>query len=113
MNGARDSPNWKKRWSIHSYLLPGHLEKIRRTESLAYKMSASEIRTVQTIVGATAHSNQTVSKLRVIALNTFRESVRDRVLYNLILFVLILVGSSVFIGELSVYQESKFTATIA
>ena len=76
-------------------------------------MSASEIRTVQTISGVTAHSNQTVSKIRVIALNTFRESVRDRVLYNLILFVLILVGSSVFIGELSVYQESKFTATIA
>ena len=76
-------------------------------------MSASEIRTVQTIVGANTHSNQTVSKIRVIALNTFRESVRDRVLYNLILFVLILVGSSVFIGELSVYQESKFTATIA
>jgi ABC-type transport system involved in multi-copper enzyme maturation permease subunit len=76
-------------------------------------MAASEIRTVQTISGVTAHSNQTVSKIRVIALNTFRESVRDRVLYNLILFVLILVGSSVFIGELSVYQESKFTATIA
>lgn len=77
------------------------------------KMAASEIRTVQTIVGATTHSKRRVSKIRVIALNTFRESVRDRVLYNLILFVLILVGSSVFIGELSVYQESKFTASIA
>src|ERR1051325_167315 len=54
-----------------------------------------------------------LGKIGVIALNTFRESVRDRVLYNLILFVLILVGSSVFIGELSVYQESKFTASIA
>jgi ABC-type transport system involved in multi-copper enzyme maturation permease subunit len=76
-------------------------------------MAASEIRTVQTMVGAATHSKRSVSKIRVIALNTFRESVRDRVLYNLILFVLILVGSSVFIGELSVYHESKFTATIA
>ena len=54
-----------------------------------------------------------MSKISVIAVNAFRESVRDRVLYNLILFVLILVGSSVFIGELSVAQESAFTATLA
>lgn len=47
-------------------------------------------------------------RIRAIALNTFRESVRDRVLYNLILFVLILVGASVFVSNLSMYQESKF-----
>jgi ABC-type transport system involved in multi-copper enzyme maturation permease subunit len=47
-----------------------------------------------------------------IALNTFRESVRDRVLYNLILFVLLLVGASVFISELSIDQESKFIADL-
>jgi Cu-processing system permease protein len=76
-------------------------------------MIASEIRTVQTMVGAPTYSKRGVSKVRVIALNTFRESVRDRVLYNLILFMLILVGASVFIGELSVDQESKFTATLA
>jgi ABC-type transport system involved in multi-copper enzyme maturation permease subunit len=45
-------------------------------------------------------------------LNTFRESVRDRVLYNLILFVLILVGASVFVSELSIDQESKFIADL-
>ncbi|HXG64229.1 MAG TPA: ABC transporter permease [Blastocatellia bacterium] len=47
-----------------------------------------------------------------IALNTFRESVRDRVLYNLILFVLLLVGASVFIGDLAVDYESKFIADL-
>ena len=52
------------------------------------------------------------SKVGVIALNTFRESVRDRVLYNLVLFVLILVGASIFISELSVNQEAKFIATL-
>lgn len=51
-------------------------------------------------------------KIAVIALNTFRESVRDRVLYNLILCVLILVGASIFISELSVNQETKFIATL-
>src|ERR1051325_6471878 len=53
-----------------------------------------------------------LGKIGVIALNTFRESVRDRVLYNLVLFVLILVGASVFISELSVNQETKFIATL-
>jgi len=42
-----------------------------------------------------------------IAHNTFREAVRDRVLYNLVLFVLLLTGASVFIGELSGGQERK------
>jgi ABC-type transport system involved in multi-copper enzyme maturation permease subunit len=53
-----------------------------------------------------------MNKIGVIALNTFRESVRDRVLYNLVLFVLILVGASIFISELSVNQETKFIATL-
>lgn len=53
-----------------------------------------------------------VNKIAVIALNTFRESVRDRVLYNLVLFVLILVGASIFISELSINQETKFIATL-
>jgi ABC-type transport system involved in multi-copper enzyme maturation permease subunit len=47
-----------------------------------------------------------------IALNTFRESVRDRVLYNLILFVLILLAASVFVSDLSLDMESQFTAAL-
>ena len=46
-------------------------------------------------------------KVVPIALNTFRESVRDRVLYNLVLFVLLLVGASVFLGELALSQETR------
>jgi ABC-type transport system involved in multi-copper enzyme maturation permease subunit len=42
-----------------------------------------------------------------IARNTFREAVRDRVLYNLVLFVLILTGAAIFLGELSADQEAK------
>jgi ABC-type transport system involved in multi-copper enzyme maturation permease subunit len=42
-----------------------------------------------------------------IARNTFREAVRDRVLYNLVIFVLILTGAAIFLGELSAAQEAK------
>ena len=42
-----------------------------------------------------------------IALNTFREAVRDRVLYNLVLFVLLLIAGAIFLGELSGGQERK------
>src|ERR671939_1039848 len=46
-------------------------------------------------------------RVAAIARNTFREAVRDRVLYNLVLFVLILTGAAVFLGELSAAQELK------
>lgn len=42
-----------------------------------------------------------------IARNTFREAVRDRVLYNLVLFVLLLTAAAIFVGELSGGQERK------
>ena len=46
-------------------------------------------------------------RIVAIARNAFREAVRDRVLYNLVLFVLLLTGVAVFIGELSGGQERK------
>jgi ABC-type transport system involved in multi-copper enzyme maturation permease subunit len=46
-------------------------------------------------------------RVAAIARNTFREAVRDRVLYNLVLFVLMLTGAAVFLGELSAAQELK------
>jgi ABC-type transport system involved in multi-copper enzyme maturation permease subunit len=47
------------------------------------------------------------NRVASIARNTFREAVRDRVLYNLVLFVLLLTAAAVFIGELSGGQERK------
>jgi ABC-type transport system involved in multi-copper enzyme maturation permease subunit len=46
-------------------------------------------------------------RIAAVARNTFREAVRDRVLYNLVLFVLLLTGAAIFIGELSGGQERK------
>ena len=48
-----------------------------------------------------------MGRVAAIARNTFREAVRDRVLYNLVLFVLLLTGAAVFLGELSAAQEAK------
>ncbi|HEY8225592.1 MAG TPA: ABC transporter permease [Pyrinomonadaceae bacterium] len=46
-------------------------------------------------------------RIIAIARNAFREAVRDRVLYNLVLFVLLLTAAAIFIGELSGGQERK------
>jgi ABC-type transport system involved in multi-copper enzyme maturation permease subunit len=46
-------------------------------------------------------------RISAIARNAFREAVRDRVLYNLVFFVLLLIVGSIFLGELSDAQESK------
>jgi ABC-type transport system involved in multi-copper enzyme maturation permease subunit len=42
-----------------------------------------------------------------IAVNVFRESVRDRVLYNLVLFAILLMGASFLIGQLTAGQDVK------
>lgn len=43
----------------------------------------------------------------LIALNVFRESVRDKVLYNLVLFAVVLMGASYLIGQLTAGQDVK------
>jgi ABC-type transport system involved in multi-copper enzyme maturation permease subunit len=46
-------------------------------------------------------------RISAIARNACREAVRDRVLYNLVLFVLLLTTAAIFLGELSGGQERK------
>jgi ABC-type transport system involved in multi-copper enzyme maturation permease subunit len=48
-----------------------------------------------------------LARIGTIARNAFREAVRDRVLYNLVLFVLLLTTGAIFLGELSASQETK------
>jgi ABC-type transport system involved in multi-copper enzyme maturation permease subunit len=55
----------------------------------------------------TNNSQGSLWRISAIARNTFREAVRDRVLYNLVLFVLLLTAAAIFIGELSGGQERK------
>ena len=42
------------------------------------------------------------TRVLAIAFNTFREAVRDRILYNLVLFVLLLVAMAPLLGEISI-----------
>ncbi|MBI1739611.1 MAG: ABC transporter permease [Candidatus Koribacter versatilis] len=46
-----------------------------------------------------------MSRVVHIAANTFREAVRDRVLYNLIAFALLLSGAAILVGQISVGIE--------
>lgn len=45
--------------------------------------------------------------IRAVAVNNFRESVRDRVLYVLVLFALLLIVASFLIGEITAGQDIK------
>lgn len=58
-------------------------------------------------ISPTASTSGSIGRIIAIARNAFREAVRDRVLYNLVLFVLLLTAAAVFIGELSGGQERK------
>src|SRR5712691_7872601 len=45
--------------------------------------------------------------IRSIALNVFKESVRDKVLYNLVFFAVMLIAVSYLLGELTAGQDVK------
>jgi ABC-type transport system involved in multi-copper enzyme maturation permease subunit len=45
------------------------------------------------------------TRIFYIATNTFREAVRDRVLYNLIAFALLMTGAAVLVGQISIDIE--------
>ncbi len=42
------------------------------------------------------------ARIGAIAFNTFREAVRDRVLYNLVFFAILMVGAALLFGQISV-----------
>lgn len=46
-----------------------------------------------------------MNRILTVGFNTFREAVRDRVLYNLVFFALLLVASSFFFGQISLGIE--------
>jgi len=48
-----------------------------------------------------------VSAVALIAVSVFRESVRDKVLYNLVLFAILLIGASYLIGQVTAGQDVK------
>ena len=53
-----------------------------------------------------------MKRIPAIAKNAFREAVRDRVLYNLILFVLLIVACAILLGDLTDGQEVRTVTNI-
>ena len=47
-----------------------------------------------------------MSRMAIVARNAFREAVRDRVLYNLVFFALLMIASAVLVGQISVDVET-------
>ncbi len=56
--------------------------------------------------------NSTFNRIFVIAKNTFREAIRDRILYNLVLFVLLLTAAAILLGDLTDGQEARTIVNI-
>lgn len=48
-----------------------------------------------------------MTEIIIISRNTFREAVRDRILYNLVIFVLLIIACAIFLGELTAGQEVR------
>jgi ABC-type transport system involved in multi-copper enzyme maturation permease subunit len=48
-----------------------------------------------------------IQRILAIAWNTCRETVRDKILYNLILFALVMIISSIMLGQLTLGNEDK------
>ncbi|MFH1624725.1 MAG: ABC transporter permease [Pseudomonadota bacterium] len=46
-------------------------------------------------------------KIRAIMINTFREAIRDKVLYNLLFFALLMIGGSILLGRLTIGENIK------
>jgi ABC-type transport system involved in multi-copper enzyme maturation permease subunit len=46
-----------------------------------------------------------MKRVAAVAVNTFREAVRDRVLYNLVFFALLMILAAIFVGQISIGIE--------
>jgi Cu-processing system permease protein len=68
---------------------------------------SNENKFVETAARKPFEANNFVNKIFVIAKNAFREAVRDRVLYNLIVFALLLIAAAIFLTDLTDGQEAR------
>ncbi len=53
-----------------------------------------------------------MSRILAVAANTFRETVRERVLYNLVFFAILMTLSGLLVGQLSIRQDEKILKDI-
>ena len=60
-----------------------------------------------------SHLRDCAGRLAAIALHTFKESVRDNVLYSLVVFALLLIGASILLGYISVGIERMILVNLS
>jgi Cu-processing system permease protein len=53
-----------------------------------------------------------MKRVGVVALNTFREAVRDRVLYNLVFFALLMIAAAILVGQISIGIEQSVIVSL-
>ena len=53
-----------------------------------------------------------LSRVLAVATNTFRETIRERVLYNLVFFAILMTLSGLLLGQLSIRQDEKIIKDI-
>lgn len=61
---------------------------------------------------STTRRDSSLRRVIVIARNTFREAIRDKVLYNLVVFVLLITACAILLGELTYNQEARTIVNI-
>ena len=54
-----------------------------------------------------------LTRVLAVASNTFREAIRERVLYNLLFFAIVMTASGLLLGRLSIRQDEKIIKDIA
>jgi len=50
-----------------------------------------------------------MSQILAVTLNTFREAIRDKVLYGIVFFAILIILFSLVLGELSLHEEKRIT----
>jgi len=53
-----------------------------------------------------------MKRVAAVAVNTFREAVRDRVLYNLVFFALLMIAASILVGQISIGIEQSVIVSL-
>ena len=89
------------------FLKPSRLQMSEPVISVSERATTNDDASRKLDVSVGRVRGTSFGRILTIARNAFREAVRDRVLYNLVLFVLGLTVVAIFVGELSAGQEAK------
>jgi ABC-type transport system involved in multi-copper enzyme maturation permease subunit len=53
-----------------------------------------------------------IGRILAIAINTFREAARNKVLYSLLFFAVLIIASALVLGQMSLHEEARITRDV-